>query len=234
MTWDPETAKSDLSEKYLRGLTEQFPVKVIPPKDDKSDPVYRLPIARLGYYDLFKPGSNKDDPSSTPKYGATLIFPPWEELKPLRKAIQDLAKSVWGEDLPEDLKLPVRRQRDKKDKPGYLPDGFFLNAKANADRKPELLDRKTQEPITDESDLFSGCWVMPAVTLYAFGKTAEERKKTRGARGISIQLRSVIKICEDRVLTGGGGPKAKDVFSDVFDAGPVSSEDDTDYGDLMD
>lgn len=233
MTWDPELAKSDIDEKYLRGLTEQFPVKIIPGKDDKSDTLYRLPIARLDYYDLFKPGSNKDDPSSTPKFGATLLFPPWEELKPFRKAVLDLAKSVWGEDLPEDLKFPVRRQRDKKDKPGYLPDGFFLNAKSNADRKPELLDRKTGQPLVNETDLFRGCWVMPAVTLYAFGKTPEERKKTRGSRGISVQLRSIIKVCEDRVLVGGGGPKAKDVFADLLES-DSSLGDDTDYGDLID
>ena len=221
MTWTPELAKSELTYPYLEDLLKRFPAQEIL-KDGKSTGNFRTSIGRLIYYDLFKPGKMEDSDSAE-KFSATIAFLPEDECKALKIGATAKAKEFFNDKIPANMRIPFRKQAEK-DKPGFLTEGLFINASSKADRKPELIDRKNGQPITNESDLYRGCWVMATVRPYAYDQ--------RGNKGVSFGLVNVIKICDDLPLAAGS-IRASDAYADLL--GDVSSpkDDDTDYGDLM-
>ena len=222
MTWTPELAKSELTYAYLEDLLKRFPAQEIL-KDGKSTGNYRTSIGRLIYYDLFKPGKMEDSESEA-KFSATIAFLPDDECKALKIGAGAKAKEFFGDKIPANMRKPFRQQSEK-DKPGFLAEGVYINATSKADRKPELIDRKNGQPITNESDLYRGCWVMATVRPYAYDQ--------RGNKGVSFGLVNVIKIRDDLPLAAGS-IRASDAYADLLgDTSSSSGEDDTNYDDLM-
>lgn len=226
MAWTPEEAKSELTLAYLQDMSKRFPSKEIMTKEGKSTGNFRTSLMRLDYHDLFEARANTEEPGSTPKFSATLLGLPWDDMAAIKTAVKSLVAEKWGEDPPEALKLPVRRQRDKKEKPGYLHDGLFIAPKAGIKSPPEILDRKTGALLTDQSAIYKGCWVLAVVRPYAYGVTPEERKKTKGGFGVTLQLKNIIKVCDDLPLAAGS-VKGSDAFADLLEG------QDTDYSGLM-
>lgn len=224
MTWTPEEAKSELTLAYLQDMSKRFPAKEIVTKEGKSTGNFRTSLMRLDYHDLFEAKAGEE--GGTPKFSATLLGLPWDDMAAVKTAVKDLVTEKWGEDPPEALKLPLRRQRDKKEKPGYLHDGLYISPKSGVKSPPEILDRKTGALLTDQSAIYKGCWVLAVVRPYAYGVTPEDRKKTKGGFGVTLQLKNIIKVCDDLPLAAGS-VKGSDAFADLLEG------EDTNYDDLM-
>lgn len=171
------------------------------------------PIFRAAYVNLLKP--RKNTLNEKEEYSVTALFPKDADLKPLFKAVEDAAASVWGSDKakwPKNLKLPFKKQEDALDKNGKMRDGYtkgawLLNLKCDASKKkPGLVDSKL-EPILDPEDIYSGMYARAQVSFFAFNQPA--------AKGVTLILNHVQKVKDGNVI--GTSNKAEDAFTVIND-----------------
>lgn len=161
---------------------------------------------RLSYLHAFEPkGINGDDP----KYSASLIIPKTATatIQEIRAAIEAAAQAgtaKFGGKVPPNLKLPLRDgDIDREDDEAYK-NSFFINANSNT--APGLI-YKNGLPITDPTDLYSGCYAHVSVTFYAFN--------SNGNKGVACGLNHIMKTGDGEPLGGSG--KATDVFADLIE-----------------
>jgi hypothetical protein len=62
--------------------------------------------------------------------------------------------------------------------------------------KPIIVDRR-REQITDENDVYSGCFAHVSVNFYAYN--------TSGNRGVACGLGNIQKVADGDALSGGRG-----------------------------
>lgn len=166
---------------------------------------------RLSYVHLFKPESISE--GQQPKYSVSLIIPKSnkELVAKIRTAIDNAFKAgigTFGGKLPKDggWKNPLRDgDLERAGDPAY-ENAYFINAGSKT--KPGIVKKGTVSKlteITDENELYSGCYGYVSVNFYAFS--------TNGNKGVAAGLNNVLKSRDGEYL--GGRASAETDFEDV-------------------
>ena len=146
---------------------------------------------------------------SEPKYSISAIIPKSDTatVNAIKAAIEVAKKesaSKWGGKIPPNLKLPLRDGDIDRPEDEAYADCYFLNA--NSRQAPQVVDSRV-EPITDQSEVYSGCYGKISVTFYGYN--------TNGNRGIAAGLGNIQKLRDGESL--GGRAKASEEFDSVQD-----------------
>lgn len=161
---------------------------------------------RLSYAHLFQPHAIE---GNEPKYSVSVIISKDDKgtIKAIQEAVaaaKEQGKSKFGGKIPANMKTPLRDgDVDRPDDEAYK-NCYFLNA--NSKNKPEIVD-KYMQPITDESELYSGCYGRITLNFYAYSAS--------GNKGIAAGLGNVQKIADGEPL--GGRTRAADDFEALED-----------------
>lgn len=169
----------------------------------------RTGVCRLSFLHVFEP--KQVNGKGDPKYSAKLLIP--KKDKETLEAIQAAIDWVIANNQPtlagktKGLQLPLNDGDDGEDESAH--GHFYLNAKANVDRKPKLFNEKN-EPIEDREDLYSGCYGKAIVNFYAF-----DARKSGGKLGVSLSLQAIKKIKDGEPLASVfTEDMAKDAFGE--------------------
>lgn len=108
--------------------------------------------------------------------------------------------------LPSNLKLPLHDGDEERDGDEYTGMLYF---NASTTHKPSIFNRR-REPVTDRSEVYSGCYANVAVNFFAFNKG--------GNIGISAGLQAIQKVRDGERL--GGPSVSADDFEDLGDEEP--------------
>lgn len=175
----------------------------------------RIGEARVNFPRLFTPESFN---GSEPTYQATLSFPKTDTqlLNTIQNAINECkekAVAMFGGKLPKNFNLPNIKDGDED----YESDGYagLYTIKLKSRNKPELVKKatvmgKTQlVPITDEDEMYAGCYCYASVTFFAYD--------TPTSKGISCWLNSLLKSRDGERFEGGGRENATEVYADILD-----------------
>ena len=91
--------------------------------------------------------------------------------------------------IPANLKLPLRDgDLDRPEDEAYA-ESYFINA--NSKQAPQVVDKNVQ-PILDQSELYSGCYINASVTFYAYN--------SNGNKGIAAGLGNIQKVRDGEPL----------------------------------
>lgn len=158
---------------------------------------------RLSYANVWEKKSINGGPE---KYSCSLIIDKddKETLDCIDKAIDNAIEaglSKFGGKKPNkaSIKLPLRDGAEKDDE-NY--DGkYFINC--NSQQKPQIVGADKM-PITDETEVYSGCYAKVSISFYAFNQA--------GNRGIACGLGNIMKLEDGEPL--GGRTSAADDFDD--------------------
>jgi len=160
----------------------------------------------LSYVHVFVPTAIEE--GQTPKYNVSVIINKKDKetlakYKAAIKAAEDkaIAEKYKGVK-PKKWKTPLRDGDEEKEEDEAYANSFFIGA--TSQRKPKIYDRNL-EPITDEEDLYSGCYARVVINFYAYD--------VAGNKGIAAGLESIQKIANGEPLSGGGGNPEED-FAD--------------------
>lgn len=174
---------------------------------------------RASYVHLFQPHSINTDGSNA-KYSVSLIIPKTDtamigKIKECIKAAYMIGMaSKWKNKKPDPYKSPLRDgDTQRSDNPEYA-DSYFISASCKT--KPgvckktgtKVEDGKKKNiisPITDENELYSGCWIYASVNFYPFSAS--------GNKGVACGLDNVLKIEDGEML--GGRASAESDFGDM-------------------
>lgn len=171
---------------------------------------------RLSYAHLFQPHAPNE--TADPKYSATILIPKTDTttLERIQQAINNAVtdgvdRNIFKQPIdPAHTKYPPLRDGDSLTDSGE-PRGaeyaghWFIAAKANTNRKPMVVDGQLQ-PVIDESEVYSGCYVNAAIQFYAYVNS--------GNKGIAASLVGVQKVTDGERL-GGEPVEASDVFGTI-------------------
>ncbi len=150
------------------------------------------PIGRLSFPSVFQKKLNTL--SKKEEYSMDIIFEADEDLSELKKAAEEALMDKFGSDKSTwpVVRNPFRDQSKKVNKKsgnrydGYGEEGKYLTLRCKD--KPQVVDKKLN-PIVEESDLYSGCWVRASVNVYAYDKG--------GNTGVNFSLSNVQKVKDD-------------------------------------
>ena len=170
--------------------------------------------ARLSYNDLFVPRAANE--GADPKYQAVLLVPK-DDAKTiglLQAAINEAVKDgvargkIKAPIDPQQTLYPPLRDGDKPKNDGEsrgeaFAGHLFVSAKANADRKPFIVDQQAQ-PLIDTEEIYSGCYVNACVEFYVYA--------SQGNVGVAATIVGVQKV-KDGERLGAAPVTAEDVFS---------------------
>lgn len=169
---------------------------------------WRSPKVRLSYAEgLLVPRSPEE--GGTPKYGVTVLIPKTYDIRPLKKAIEEIVKADFDGD-DDGLKLPLK-DGDKMVKKNPEAEGMWvLRCQGGEKRKYRIVNAKV-EPVTNEDDeVYSGRWASVSVRLSSF---AWPKGKPIN-RGVSAYLQNVMLLDHDDPL-GRAPARAEDEFEPV-------------------
>lgn len=160
---------------------------------------------RLSYAHLFEPTSMEDGGQKF--YSCALLIPKSDKatvnkIKAAEKiAIENGKAKVFG-GKTANLKTPLRDGDEERPDDETYAGHYFINVKCK--QKPGLVDKDLQ-PILDQADLYSGCYVRASINLFAFNKN--------GNKGVGAGLNNIQKLAEGEPL--GGRTRAEDDFEAV-------------------
>jgi hypothetical protein len=141
------------------------------------------------------------------KYGVAMIFDKADtDMEILETAVAAAIVEKWGLKRPKSLLLPIL-DGDDTDRDEYQGK-FYINGKCGK-YKPGLINSEKQ-PIEDPEEFYPGCWARAVITLYSWDNP------TVGKKGVSVNVRSLMKIRDDEPLIGR--VKAEDDFDGVASA----------------
>ena len=199
---------SRMTDDWLQRQIAENPFQKLSSGDWLTCPV------RLAFAHIMKPNPNakNDDgtPKSTPTYEAVALLPPgaqqqldafvWPELYGLLR--QSFPQNFNAQGQPFGLHCPPwRDQAEKQQFAGYTPGLPFI--RFTSQFQPQVVD-PMQNPIVDESRVYSGVWAILCFNMFEFGKSPPRPKK-----GYSFGLQGVMIVADDEKLSGGGiDPKA--------------------------
>lgn len=165
---------------------------------------------RLSYARLITP---KPNDKGTDVWSVLLLIPKSDKatLAKLRKAAEKaLENGISNGKLKKGTSLKnawtTLKDGDDRDDLDEAPEYagmYYMNV--NAYRKPGVIDRH-RDPITDERDIYSGCYARVSISAYPFNY---ENTK----RGITFGLENVQKLREGEPL-GGAAVAPEDDFED--------------------
>ncbi|MCQ4615995.1 DUF2815 family protein [Corynebacterium sp. CCUG 18816] len=163
---------------------------------------------RLSYANIWTPREN--DEGDEAKYGTAILIPKSDTATikmiqdGIKKALEE-GKGKFGGKIPPvaTLKLPLRdgdAEKDLEKNPEYA-EHYFLNA--NSKRAPQIVGPDNR-PITDENEVYSGCYAHISFDLYAYNHP-------KGGKGVAAGLGNIQKVRDGDAL-GGAVITAEDDF----------------------
>ena len=174
--------------------------------------IIKLRNVRLSFPDLFTAVQFKGKGEF--KYHATFLIPKEDpQVKVIQETIQNSAKERWGAKAEVFTKEAIANNRycfrdgDAKDLEGYA--GCMALHTSNK-IQPKLLNRDKSPIIEDKGELYSGCYVVCSVDVYAYDNDF--------GKFVSATLRGVQFMTNGDAFTGGG-PVKDDEFDDLADTG---------------
>ena len=157
---------------------------------------------RLSYVHVFKPHASV--PGAEEKYSTTILVPKTDvetkqKIDVAIKAATELGVSEkWGGKMPNTVFNPIwdgDGVNNSGDPFGPECKGHWVfTASAKVDYPPQVVDRRVQ-PITDQSEIYSGCYANVAVNFFPY--------LFQGKKGIGAGLGNVQKIKDGENLAGG-------------------------------
>jgi hypothetical protein len=172
---------------------------------------------RLSYANLFVPRAGK--PGDEEKYSVCLLIPKSDKktlmlIKAAIEAAKVAGVAKLGGKVPSNLKTPIHDgdvDKDLDESPEYAG-CYFMNVSAK--QKPAVVGTERDIegkliPITDPTEVYSGCYARVSVNLAAYNHPA-------GGKGIGAYLNNVQKMADGESL-GGGRSRADDDFGDDSD-----------------
>ena len=159
---------------------------------------------RFSYVNIFK--SRAFQAGQDAKYSVCLLIPKEDKatIKKIKAAIdaavQDGISSKWGGKKPVSYAHPLLRDGDTDPTKGgdsNYAGCWFLNAKANADHRPQIVDQSCN-PCMDRDEVYSGCYANVKVSIYAYNNP-------KGGKGISAGLVAIQKTKDGPRLGGDTG-----------------------------
>lgn len=161
---------------------------------------------RFSYLNVFRPKAIND--SSDEKYSVSLIIPKTDtetiaKCEAAIRAAMEMGKTKWGGKIPKGLKIPLRDGDEERDDEAYAG-CMFINASART--KPGLINKNRQQ-ITDEEELYSGCYGRASINFYPFDAS--------GNRGVAAGLNNLLKLEDGEPL--GGRQSAENDFADYLE-----------------
>lgn len=180
-------------------------------------------LVRLSYANVWEAQAPMNNPNGPKKFSAALLISKsdtktMDRLKAAIKALlnDDEVQKVLG-NRTKGIDLPIRDGDEKEeDTTGAYKGHWYVNAKANEDRPPVILDRSGNE-IMDRGEVYSGCYCQAVIGLYPYNKG--------GNRGIGVGLNGLKKI-KDGDHLGGGSVSSSDFSDDLIDDKDLDGVDD--------
>ncbi len=170
---------------------------------------------RLSYASVWHPTAVEE--GGEKQYSSALLISKDDTLTlgRIQKAVDHLtaeAKKKYGGKLPPKFKLPLRDGDDEKPDDDNYGGMMFLNAKSK--NRPGIvgLEKDTKgdyKPITDEDEVYSGCFARVSLNLYLYD--------TKGNKGIGVGLNNIQKVKDGDPLAGKSRPE--DDFAEEFEDG---------------
>jgi hypothetical protein len=172
---------------------------------------------RLSYPNLFEPkGSVINGQTIPPKYSAAILLDKVkdaDQIKAVQAIVERMFTEKWGKKDKRSSKLtnPLRDGSEKNDKNGYGPGVFFINAKADPDHKPEVVDAvkgsdgKLARLKKEDGRPYAGSYVNVSLNFFAFDMPVN--------KGISAGLGNVQFVGHGERF--GGGADADSEFDEI-------------------
>lgn len=160
---------------------------------------------RLSYANVWKATAIGD--SEEKKFNTTILIDKTDKatldaIAVAVEAAKELGKTKWGGKIPKNLKLPLRDGDIDKPESDEYAGMMFLSASGK--QKPGIVDRNRKE-ITDESEVYSGCYCRLSLNFYAFD--------VKGNKGVGVGLNNIMKIKDGEAFSGRAS--AESDFADI-------------------
>lgn len=170
---------------------------------------------RLSYANIWEARQSMEGDKM--QYSCCLLIPKTDTAtiqriqKLMAKIESEAVASKWGGKKPASYAHPLLRDGDTDPTKGgdsNYAGCYFINAKANADHPPKVIDARCN-PVMDREEVYSGCYANVKVSIYAYNNP-------KGGKGLSAGLVAVQKTKDGARL---GGDTGTDGFA------PLSQED---------
>lgn len=156
-----------------------------------------LKNVRLSYAHLFEPRAMEG--SDEKKYSCVALISKTDtdSIERLRAGVANAIKNANLQRLSVQAALDkLVHDGDERDSESYKG-MWYVNAKT--DKKPNVCkvsgDGKSLLPVTDEEEVYSGCFAMMSFNLHAYNRN--------GNMGVGAYIRSVCKTADGERLSGG-------------------------------
>lgn len=163
-------------------------------------------VGRLSYAHIWEPTAIEEGQEK--KYSAAIIIPKSDKetiakIKAAVAAATENGKTKWDGKIPKNLKLPLRDGDEERPDDENYANSYFINCSAKT--KPGIVNKKA-EPIMDQDEVYSGCYVRMSITFYPFNVS--------GNKGVAAGLNHVMKVKDGEPL--GGRSSADSDFAEVL------------------
>ena len=168
---------------------------------------------RLSYFNGWH--ATAIDEKSDKKYSTAILIPKdnaknVDAFKEVMDALVAEAKAKNKGKLPPKFKLPLRDGDEEKPDDENYAGMYFINA--NSTTKPGIVGKEKDEngkpkPITDESQVYSGCYAHVTVNLFLY--------EAKGNVGIGCGLNNIMKTKDGAPLAGKSS--AAEDFAEIED-----------------
>lgn len=155
---------------------------------------------RFSYCNLFTPKAPQQGGQEV--YSVTLLIPKTDKHTTGKiKAAIDAAKQNYlqknaGKKLPSELKTTLHDGDGEKPNGGeYGPECKGCYVMTVSSKNPPVIVNADKTPITDQKELYSGCYGRAIVNFYVYD--------TAGNKGVSAGLNGIMKLYDGEPLSGG-------------------------------
>jgi hypothetical protein len=163
------------------------------------------PYGTLAFPNVFEPRAVT--PGSEPRFSINLIFDEKQQRDPKFKAIQDAimeaAHEKFGNKLPPNLRMPIRKAEEKSEYEGFLPGHVFLGAWTK--ERPGIVDAANNEILT-KAEVWAGQLARAFIKPFGYDNS--------GNKGVSFMLEH-IQIVDGEKDRIDGRKKATEVFGAI-------------------
>lgn len=176
---------------------------------------------RLSYANVFHAKAINDGEA---KYSTAVLIPKSDTktVDKIKAAIEEAKKEgkekKWGGKVPGRGSWALRDGDDEFPEDPTYADHYFLNASnkqkpgiakvANGGRKSTVTGKVEFEEITDETEVYSGCYAKLSLNFYPFD--------ANGNKGVAVGLNHIVKVADGEPL-GGGASLAADFGDEEFE-----------------
>lgn len=179
------------------------------------------PVVRMSYEHVWKPWAGKNPkPGEEPKYQFLAMIKNADadfisKIDDMVDRAIDIGRKRWPERDWDSKRLTVPEFTKAANHKKFSKDPAFKGCTVvtlKSKTKPRIVDADLEE-ITDQSDVYSGCYVKAEITIYPYNGPSYY--------GVTIGLNHIMKIKDGEPLGGGAGDPADvewgDTSADDFD-----------------